>query len=83
MPTEIMVPEGKKVAETIREYVELVEIMKSLYGELSKRAFHPVVREVARELLRNEEQHEAFLKGLLKKMTKGSESGAGGRAQWK
>ncbi|WP_297506135.1 hypothetical protein [Thermococcus sp.] len=67
MPTEIVVPEGKKVAETIKEYAELAGRMKSLYEELSKRAFHPVVRELAREIMRNEEQHEALLKGLLKK----------------
>ncbi|WP_456367656.1 hypothetical protein [Thermococcus sp.] len=67
MPTEIVVPEEKKIIDVIKEYLELVERMRTLYGELSKRAFHPVVRELAREIMRNEEQHEAILKGLLKK----------------
>ncbi|WP_297471017.1 hypothetical protein [Thermococcus sp.] len=70
-PTEVVLPEdGKKLVELLRKYAEEEAKMRELYEELSKRAFHPVVRELVKELLRNEEQHESFIKGLLEKYAK-------------
>jgi len=70
-PGEVVLPDdGKKFLETLKKHVEEEKQMEELYSELSKRAFHPVVRELAREIKRNEEQHEALIKGLLEKYSK-------------
>jgi rubrerythrin len=66
-PTNVMVPEGKHVTEELVKVKELAGEMKKLYEELSKRAFHPVVREIAEGIRRNEEQHEAFVEGIIKR----------------
>ncbi len=71
-PTEVVLPgTDEKLIEILRKYAEEEGQMKELYEELSKRAFHPVVRELVKELKRNEEQHESLVKGLVKKYSKG------------
>ena len=70
-PAEVVLPDGgEKLVEILKEYVNEEGEMRRLYEELSKRAFHPVVRELARELRRNEEQHESLVKGLVEKYSK-------------
>ncbi|ASA77092.1 hypothetical protein [Thermococcus sp. 5-4] len=68
-PTEVVLPEDGdgRIGELLRDYIELEENMLKLYDRLSRRAFHPVVRELLREIKRNEEQHEAILKKLVEK----------------
>ncbi|WP_258084796.1 hypothetical protein [Thermococcus thermotolerans] len=68
-PTEIVLPENGdgKVEELLGRYLELERGMVELYDRLSRRAFHPVVRELVKEIKRNEEQHEAILKKLSEK----------------
>ena len=70
-PTEVVLPDTEeKLIEILRKYAEEEEQMKELYDELSRRAFHPVVRELVKELKRNEEQHESLVKGLVEKYSK-------------
>jgi len=70
-PTEVVLPgTDEKLIEILRRYAEEEAQMKGLYEELSRRAFHPVVRELLRELKRNEEQHESLVKGLVEKYSK-------------
>ncbi|ASJ08743.1 hypothetical protein A3L11_05670 [Thermococcus siculi] len=67
-PEEVVVPDGgESLANLLKRYLELEGEMKELYEKLSGRAFHPVVRELAREIKRNEEQHEAILRKLERK----------------
>ncbi len=67
-PTEVFIPEEDgKILDLLRKYLEKEERMEELYGHISKRAFHPIVRTLAQEIKRNEEQHLAILKGLEKK----------------
>ncbi|ASJ04176.1 hypothetical protein [Thermococcus barossii] len=65
-PTEVVLPENGdgKLGELLGEYIKLQERMLELYDRLSRRAFHPVVRGLATEIKRNEEQHGAILKKL-------------------
>ncbi len=71
-PSEVILPNGgEKLIEVLRRYADEEGKMRELYEELSRRAFHPVVRELARELRRNEEQHESLVKGLVEKYSKG------------
>ncbi|CAI1491884.1 MAG: hypothetical protein ABGW50_08325 [Thermococcus sp.] len=70
-PTEVVLPDGgERLIEVLKRYAEEEGRMKELYEELSKRAFHPVVRELVREIKRNEEQHESLVKGLVEKYSK-------------
>jgi len=71
-PDEVVLPDtDEKLIEILRKYAEEEGEMRELYEELSKRAFHPVVRELLRELKRNEEQHETLVKGLVERYSKG------------
>lgn len=71
-PSEVVLPDGQgRLIEVLKKYAEEENRMKELYERLSKRAFHPVVRELVRELMRNEEQHESLVKGLIEKYSKG------------
>ncbi len=76
-PSEVVLPEDDgKVGELLKRYLELTEEMLELYEELSRRAFHPVVRELAREIKRNEEQHETILRNLKRKYGAAHSAGA-------
>ncbi|NJE55051.1 hypothetical protein E3E28_07510 [Thermococcus sp. 21S9] len=70
-PTEVVLPgTDEKLIEILKRYAEEEDEMRKLYDELSRRAFHPVVRELVKELKRNEEQHESLVKGLVEKYSK-------------
>jgi len=70
-PTEVVFPEEDgRIGDLVRKHLELERRMLALYENLSKRAFHPVVRELAREIKRNEEQHEAILSKLAERYSK-------------
>ncbi|WP_297461768.1 hypothetical protein [Thermococcus sp.] len=66
-PAEVVIPDDEKILDLIKRYLEDEERMERLYDDISKRAFHPIVRTLAQEIKRNEEQHLALLKGLEKK----------------
>jgi len=68
-PTEVVLPGNGdgRVEELLGRYLEMEKDMEELYEKLSRRAFHPVVRELVKEIKRNEEQHEAILKKLGEK----------------
>ncbi|WP_297520719.1 hypothetical protein [Thermococcus sp.] len=67
-PSEVLLPEDDgKMGEFIKKYLDMERGMEELYNRMSKRAFHPVVRALAQEIKRNEEQHRAILDGLMKK----------------
>jgi rubrerythrin len=70
-PSEVVLPgDDGKLVEVLKKYADEEENMRKLYDELSRRSFHPVVRELAREIKRNEEQHESLIKGLIEKYSK-------------
>jgi len=66
-PTEIVLPDDEKIADLLEKYLQLEKEMERLYDEVSRRAFHPALRELIKELKRNEEQHRALLESLAKK----------------
>ena len=71
-PSVIVLPDtDEKLIEVLKRYAEEESKMRNLYEELSRRAFHPIVRELAREIRRNEEQHESLVRGLIEKYSKG------------
>lgn len=70
-PTEVVLPHNaKKLVELLKKYADEEKKMKDLYDRIARTAFHPVVRELAREIKRNEEQHETLVRGLLEKCSK-------------
>jgi rubrerythrin len=67
-PEEVVIPDGNGgLGKLLENHLKLETEMKELYERLSARAFHPVVRELVREIKRNEEQQEAILKKLKEK----------------
>jgi rubrerythrin len=70
-PAEVVIPDGEEsLGKLLEKHLRLEDEMKELYERLSARAFHPVVRELAREIKRNEEQHGAILRKLKEKYGK-------------
>ena len=76
-PADVVLPEGDgRIGGIIKKHLELEREMLALYESLSRRAFHPVVRELAREMKRNEEQHEAILSKLAERYSGNHSAGA-------
>ena len=67
-PEDVILPENDgKIEGLIKRYLEMEGRMEELYDRISKGAFHPIVRALAQEIKRNEEQHRAILESLRKK----------------
>ncbi len=69
VPEDVVIPKEKldELRNFLKEFIELSEGMKANYEKLEKRAIHPILRALAREAARNEEQHTALIRGLLEK----------------
>ncbi len=69
LPENVVVPEDglNEVEEHLQEFLEMNEKMQKHYENVEKKAVHPILKAIARESIRNEEQHKAVLSRLLEK----------------
>ncbi|AEH24292.1 hypothetical protein [Pyrococcus yayanosii] len=66
-PSLLPVDKAKEIREKLARVVEMEERMKKCYGELQKKAQHPVIKDIAKSVMHNEDQHGAILKKVLQK----------------
>ncbi|MFA4639918.1 rubrerythrin family protein [Pyrococcus kukulkanii] len=71
-PEISIIPQDKldRIIEKLNDVVEMEKEMQNGYKELENRAKHPVIRELSKAVLHNEEQHNAILSKIIDKFKK-------------
>ncbi|AMM54097.1 rubrerythrin family protein [Pyrococcus kukulkanii] len=71
-PEISIIPQDKldRIIEKLNDVVEMEKEMQNGYKKLENRAKHPVIRELSKAVLHNEEQHNAILSKIIDKFKK-------------